>query len=138
MTSPYAFTESFKNFFDFNQLFTAQRRNIEALSAANQVMVEGVQAVSRRQAEVLRDNVEQVLKASRDIFQAGAPENNLGRQAECARSILENNINSFREVTETLTKSGFEALDLINKRAAESLDEINKSAPAAPRSRKAA
>lgn len=139
MATTYPFADSFKQLFDFNQLFSAQRRNIEALSAANQVMVEGVQAVSRRQAEVLRDNVEQVLKASRDIFQTGSAENNLGRQTECARSILENNINSFREVTETLTKSSFEALDVLNKRAAESMDEINKTTgTAASRSRRAA
>ena len=139
MNSPYAFTESFRNLFDFNQLFSTQRRNIEALSAANQAMVEGLQAGYRRQAEVLRDNVEQVLKASREVFQSGSPENSVNRQAECARSILENNLNSFREVTETLTKSGFEALDVLNRRAAESLEEINRAgASAAPKSRKAA
>ncbi len=140
MTSPYAFAESFRNFLDINQLFSTQRRNVEAISAANQVMVEGVQAGYRRQAEVLRDNVEQVLKASREVFQAGSsPENSLNRQAEYVRSIFESNINSLREVTETLTKSGFEALDVLNKRAAESLDEISSATgKAATKARKAA
>jgi phasin family protein len=139
MTSPYAFAENFKNIFDFNQIFSTQRRNIEALSAANQVVVEGFQAAFRRQAEVQRDNVEEALKASRTMFQAGSPENSLTRQAECARTILENNFNTLREVTETITKSSFEAFDVLNKRATESLEEINKaSSSPAPRARKSA
>ena len=130
MNNPYAFADtfnSFKNFLDFNQLFSTQRRNIEALSAANQVVVEGAQAVTRRQAEVMRENVEELLRASRELMTTGSPESNLSRQAEFAKNIVENTLTNLREVTEMITKSGFEAFDVLNKRAAESLEEINKA-----------
>jgi phasin family protein len=122
------FSDLFKNSFDFNQLFATQRRNIEALSAANQAVVEGVQAISRRQAEVVRSNVEGVLKASKDIMSSGTPESNLTKQAELTKSIFENTLSNLREITETATKSGFEAFDVLNKRMAESLEEISSAA----------
>src|SRR4051812_13393186 len=115
-SSNYAFTDLFKNAFDFNQLFSTQRRNIEALSAANQAVVEGAQAISRRQAEVIRSNVGDVLKASKDILTSGTPETNLTKQADLAKVIFENTLSNLREITETVTKSGFEAFDVLNKR----------------------
>lgn len=125
-----AFSDLFKNAFDFNQLFSTQRRNIEALSAANQAVVEGAQAISRRQAEVIRSNVEDALKASKEILTTGTPETNLTKQSDYAKSIFENTLTNLREITEMATKSGFEAFDVLNKRAAETLEEISKAAGA--------
>jgi phasin family protein len=125
-----AFSDMFKNAFDFNQLFSTQRRNIEALSAANQAVVEGAQAISRRQAEVIRSNVEDALKASKDILTTGTPETNLTKQSDFAKSIFENTLTNLREITEMATKSGFEAFDVLNRRAAETLEEISKAAGA--------
>ena len=117
---------------DFNSLFTAQRRNMETLTAASQIVAEGVQAVSRRQAEVIRGNMEGFLKASKEaLTNTSAPETTVARQADYARNALENTLNHLREVSETVTKSGFEAFDVINKRAAESLEEISAVASSA-------
>jgi len=128
MTANYNFAEIFKNTFDFNQLFSTQRRNIEAISEANQVVAEGAQAISRRQAEVIREGVEDVLKASKDILTSGTPETNLTKQSELAKSIFETALANLREISETATKFSFEAFDVLNKRAAESLEEISSAA----------
>lgn len=142
MTNTYNFADYYRNMFDYNQLFAMQRRNLEALTSAYQIMVEGAQAAGRRNAEVARDNAEQVLKASREAFSGGAPEANVSRQAECSRNIVENTFSCLRETSETMTKCGFEAFDVLNRRAAESLEELSKAAGSAsapaPRSRKAA
>jgi phasin family protein len=124
MTNANAFTEFFKGVCDFNQLFATQRRNIEALSEANQVVVEGAQAISRRQAEVMRENVESVLKASRDMMTGGTPETNVSKQTELAKDMFEKTFNHLREISEMVTKSGFEAFDVLNRRAAETMEEI--------------
>ena len=122
-----AFSEMFKNTLDFNQLFSTQRRNIEALSAANQVVVEGVQAISRRQAEVMRTNVEDTLKASKDLMTSGTPETNMHKTSDFAKSFFETSLQNLREITEMATKSGFEAFDVLNRRAAETLEEMSKA-----------
>jgi len=128
--------DSFKNLVDFNQLFSTQRRNIEAMSAVNQIAVESAQAISRRQAEIARENVESALKASKDLMSGGSPEVSISKNAEAVREFFENGLANFREVTEMLTKSSFEAFDVLNKRAAESMEEFSKSS--APAKKKAA
>lgn len=111
--------------FDFNSIFTIQRRNIEALTAANQVMAEGIQAVTRRQAEIARSNVEQAIKATREIIATGSPEGGAAKQADFAKGQFEKTLTNLREVSEMVTKSGFEAFDLLNKRIAETFEEIS-------------
>ena len=138
MTNNFAFSEFFKNKFDFDQIVSTQRKNIETLSAATQIAVEGAQAVSRRQAEVIRSNVEDALKASKDLLTSGTPETNLTKQADFAKSFFESALSNLREVTEMVTKSGFEAFDIINKQAAENLETISKSTTQATAKKKSA
>lgn len=119
---------------DFNDLFTSQRRNIEAISSASQAMTEGAQAISRRHAEVVRSNVEQCLKASKELMTSGSPEASAAKQADFARDMFENMLSNLREVSEMATKSCFEAFDVINRRVAESMEEVGKAATqAAPK-----
>lgn len=138
MTYNNAFADMFKNTFDFNQLFSTQRRNIEALSEVNQTIVESAQAISRRQAEVIRENVENALKASKDLMSGGSPETSLTKQAEMAKEFFENALANLREITETATKSGFEAFDVLNKRAAETIEEFSKASGSTAAKKKAA
>lgn len=136
MTYNYAFVDFFKNneflknSFDFNQLFSSQRRNIEAMSAVNQIAVESAQAISRRQAEITRENVENALKVGKDLM-SGSPEASLSKNAEAARSFYEGALANLREMTEMVTKSSFEAFDVLNRRAAESMDEFSKASAGA-------
>jgi len=46
--------------FDVNTVVDIQRRNFEALTAANQTVVQGLQTVVRRQGEIARQSVKQV------------------------------------------------------------------------------
>lgn len=117
--------------FDVNQVFSISRRNAEAFSAAGSVVAETVQAASRYQAESVRSNVEQVLKAAKDMMVSGSPEINTSKQAELAKSLFETSLNNFREVSEMMTKSLFEASDVINRRAAESMEELSNLTKAA-------
>ena len=88
------YNEAFKVFgdfktpaFDFNSLFEVHRRNFEALTAANQVVSEGVQAIARRQAEAFRTNVDSALSASKEFTASGTPEVNVEKQAALTSSL---------------------------------------------------
>ena len=129
-----SFNEFFKNSFDFSQLMSTQRRNIEALSELTQASVEGAQEISRRQAEIARANVENVLKVSKDMMTGGSPEASIGKQAELAKAVFENALSNLRETSETVMKSGFEAFDVINRRVAESIEEIGAASGSYPSS----
>lgn len=114
--------------FDFNNLFELQRRNLEAFAAANQVVAEGAQAIARRQANALRENVDKLLSASKDLVSKGSPEFSLEKQATLAKDFVEKSLSNAREVSEIISKVGFDSFELLNKRAVESLDELNEVA----------
>jgi phasin family protein len=104
---------------------------MEAFSSANQLITEGVQAVTRRQAEIMRTNIEEAVRASKDIMSGGTPEAGIAKQTQYAKSLVENTINNVREVSEMVTKSNMEAFDLLNKRMLESIEEFSSAAATA-------
>ena len=108
----------------FKTVVEAQRKNIEAFTAANQTAFEGVQALFQRQAEVVRSSVEEMTKATTDLWSAGSPEEKAAKQAELVKKSYEGAIANLREVIDMLAKSNGQAADLINKRVGESIDEI--------------
>lgn len=120
--------ESVQKMFDPSQAAEAQRRGIEAVTAANQALSEGVQAISRRQADLVQASVQDALEASRAAISSGTPEAGLEKQAALVKNLFEGGVENLRESIETLTKSSFEAFDVINKFTAESLSEAKKKA----------
>ncbi|HEX7967503.1 MAG TPA: phasin family protein [Stellaceae bacterium] len=114
--------------FDVESLVAAQRRNLEALTQANQLAVEGVQAVARRQVEIARQAVDEASTALREWTQPGAPEERLAKNAELAKQAFEKGVANAREIAELVTKANSEAFNVIHKRVAESLEEIREYA----------
>ena len=134
--NPFAeYTKMFSEFkspaVDMNQFFSIGRRNAEAFSAASSVMAESMQSASRFQAESVRGQVEEMLKAAKEMMVGGSPEINTAKQAELAKMLFEGSLRNFRETSEIITKSLFEASDVLNKRAAESMEEISSVSKAA-------
>lgn len=121
----------FKNNFDYNQVLSTGRRNLEAASEASQAVVENVQAISRRQSEIARETLEGAMKASKDIFTSGTPETNIAKQAAYAKDAFESALSNLREVSEMAAKSCFEIFDVVTSRASESIEEISKATGAA-------
>jgi phasin family protein len=114
--------------FDVEALMACQRRNIEALSQANQLAVEGVQAVARRQIEIARQALEDVSVLFRDLAQPTSAEERIAKNTEYAKQMLEKSVSHGREITELAAKAGTEAADVLRKRATESLDELRDMA----------
>jgi phasin family protein len=109
---------------DMEQLAASQRRNLEALTADNQLAIEGIQAVARRQSEIFRQMMEEASHSVRDVMAAGSPEEKAARQTEMMKEAFTRAIGNMRELAEMVTKSQGEAFDVINKRVTDSLDEV--------------
>ena len=110
--------------FDVEAMMACQRRNIEALSQANQVAVEGMQAVAKRQIEIARQAIEDVTSLLRDLAQPASAEDRIAKNTEYAKQLLEKSVSHGREITLLATKAGTEAADVLRKRASEGFDEI--------------
>jgi phasin family protein len=110
---------------DMEAAVASQRKNIEALTQANQLAVEGVQALMRRQVEITRQAMEDFSAMFRDFVQPnGSPEDRFAKQAEYSKHAIEKSLSNAKELTELVTKANTEAFNVINKRVTESLDEV--------------
>jgi phasin family protein len=110
--------------FDLDGVFASQRKNIEAITAANQAAFEGVKAVAQRQAEITRLAIEDFTKAAKELSTVGTPEEKFVKHTELAKSGFETAIVNLRDVGETLQKANAEAVSVINRRVVDSLDEM--------------
>ena len=145
MQNPFAdMMKNFTNYkpsmpsFDMSSMMNVGRRNAEAVSAAGQTMAESAQAITRRQAELARAQVEKVLRTTKDMLVNGSPEINTTKQVEFAKTLFESSLNNMREVGELVTKSGFEVFDVLNRRASQSIEEMSGAATATTSKKKAA
>ena len=110
--------------FDVEAIWAAQRRNLEAFTQANQLAVEGVQALARRQIELTRETFEGFSSLLRDITQPVSPEDRIAKNTDYAKQMLEKGVNHGREVVSIAAKAGADAAEVLQKRATESLDEM--------------
>lgn len=109
---------------DLEAVVASQRKNLEALTAANQAAVEGIQTVARRQGEIMRQAMEATSEAMKELMTMGSPGDKAAKQTELAKTAFERAIANMRELAELVTKSNTDAFDIINKRVTASLDEL--------------
>ena len=109
---------------DVQQIMAISRKNIEAVTAANQLAVEGIQAVLKRQAEIVQESIKEANSIVSEITAAGTPEDKIIRQVELVKQAYEHAISNTKELAELAAKSNEEAIEVISGRVTDSLDEI--------------
>jgi phasin family protein len=110
--------------FDIDAIIAAQKKNVEAEVGSNQTVAEGFQAITKRQLEVAQTMAQDTPVRMADLMGDTALEERMEKQAELAKSGIEQASQSMREVSEVLGKAQTEAFALIKRRMDESLDEI--------------
>lgn len=113
---------------DFDAVIASQKKNVEALTAANKVAIEGLQAVARRQGEILQETMQEASKAVKDLSSAGGPQDVAAKQAELAKAAFEKALNNMKELAEMVAKAQQDAASTINARISASLDELKTAA----------
>jgi|TARA_Y100000294_G_scaffold162107_2_gene167011 phasin family protein len=114
--------------FDVTAVLEAQRRNVEALTAANQAATEGVRALAKRQSEILQQSLDAGNKAFAKLGEAGSPRDAAANQAQIAKQVFDKAVANTGELTALVAKTNAEAAEVITARIAEGLDEIQEQA----------
>ncbi|MBC9206590.1 phasin family protein [Roseomonas aerophila] len=110
---------------DVESLAAAQRRNFEALSAANRVALEGAQAVAKRHMEILQQSMAELTEAVRAASSTtGSPQDKATSQAELVKATYGRAVANMQEISDLIQKSNGEAVSLLNRRFAEAMDEV--------------
>lgn len=111
---------------DMTSVIETQRKNIDALTAANQLAYEGMQALVKKQAEMFNERVREiqaeVQKASR-----GNPVEGLSQRTEFVQQTFQKIFDDMRELAEMAQKAQTETLAAISQRAAQ---DVKASKPA--------
>ncbi|MGQ0675701.1 MAG: phasin family protein [Rhodospirillales bacterium] len=110
-------------------LVQAQRKNFEAFASANQLAFEGIQAVAKRQGDIVRETIEELTKIGKELASVDqAPEARVAKQAELAKAGFEKAIANLRELSDMMIKANGEAAEVITHRISEALDEVKDAA----------
>jgi phasin family protein len=109
---------------DVKALVEGQKKNIEAVTSANRAVVEGLQAVAKRQAEILQETMNEASKAVDTLSKAGSPQEVAVIQTDLAKTAFERALTNMRELADMVTSANQTATNTINARISASLDEI--------------
>jgi phasin family protein len=109
---------------DMEAFIAASRRNLETLTAANRVAMEGAQAVARRNMEIMQQNLAELTESIKALAQADGPQAKAAKQAELLKQAYERAVANMQELRDLITQSNAEALAVLNKRFAEAMDEV--------------
>lgn len=136
--------DNFTNFFaqnDFSKLFEGfnaspvdmksfletQRKNLQALSEAQQTAIEGIQTIAQRQSELLSQFVEDNSSIAKQTLSEGTPEDKMAQNADIFKSTYERNVNSLQEMSELIGQSNQKATGILNKRVTASVSELKSA-----------
>jgi phasin family protein len=110
---------------DFQAFADAQKRNIEALTTANKLAMEGAQAVGRRNMEIIQQVMSEMTQAMQSLsVTESSPNAKAAQQAELMRTAYERAVANMQEIAELIQKSNGEAVGVLNRRFAEALEEV--------------
>ncbi|HVZ07428.1 phasin family protein [Rhodopila sp.] len=119
---------------DMDAFVAASRRNIETLTAANKVALEGAQAVARRHMEIVQQSMSDISDAVRSFAVSESPQARASRQAELLKQAYERSVANIKELSDIIQKSNEEALQLLHHRFTEAMDEVKSLAEKADKS----
>ena len=110
---------------DTVEIEAARHKDVEALMQANQTAYEGMQALAKKQAEMLKQAMEDIQAAVKGAA-GGVGVGDPGKQGELARKAYEKVLGDLKDLAEIARKSQADAMAAITKRGTEHLDEVKK------------
>lgn len=113
--------------FDADSFMELQRKNMQAITEAQQLAFESVQAVAQRQGELLSQIVEDNSTVAQEIISEGSPEQKVAKQTDLVKSVYERSVSNYKELADMINKTSLEAADIINQRVAASLTEFKSA-----------
>ena len=137
MTDPFSFkpnmdmTKFFAEFRmpampDMTELAKAQQKNLEAITAANKVALEGARAFAERHMQIVQQSMAEMQDAMRSMASPGDPQQQAAKQAEMAKAAYERATAQMQELADLIKKSSGEALSVLHARFAEAMEEVKK------------
>jgi len=109
---------------DIPAIVEARRKDIEALTEANRIAFEGMQALAQKQAEILQKSMQEAQAAMQGF--TGSPAAGAGNPGELIQQAFQKALSNMRELAEMAGKSQAQAMEVVGKRVQENIEETKK------------
>ena len=129
---PASMTKQYQEFFgsfsvpnlDMSGLIEAQNKNVQALTAANRAILEGTQALMQRQAEMVKQVLEEASEAAKSLSSVADPQEAADKQIKLIEASFSEALANFAEISEMVKNTQDETTKLMTARFNESLEEF--------------
>ncbi|MBV8914041.1 MAG: TIGR01841 family phasin [Acetobacteraceae bacterium] len=113
---------------DMDSFLQAHRRNMETLSAANRVALEGAQSVAKRHMEIVQQTMQEMTETIRELSNPETPQARAAKQADMIKHAYERAVAHIKELADLIQRANGEALEMLNQRFREAMDEVKAMA----------
>ncbi|HLE66103.1 MAG TPA: TIGR01841 family phasin [Burkholderiales bacterium] len=110
---------------DMQAIMEARRKDVEALTQANQMAYESMQALARREAEILQQTMSE-WQAAMAAMAGKNPAEMASKGTELATQAFGKALTNMRELAEMASKSQAQAYEVLNRRFQENLEDLRK------------
>jgi phasin family protein len=122
------FAKLFKDYqaapFDMKTFFETQRKNMQAMTEAQQTAIEGMRSLAQRQSEIFTELLSENSSIAKSMIGEGTAEEKFAKNAHLFKTAYERSIKNMRELSDIVAKTSAEASNVINKRVTATMTEI--------------
>jgi phasin family protein len=109
-----------------SSIIEARRKDIEALLDVNRSAYESMQAVARKQTEILTQAMQGLQDFAKAAATGGVGAPDVAKQTELARKAYQKALADMTDLAEMVRKSQVDAMAGITQRATQSLEDLKK------------
>jgi phasin family protein len=113
---------------DSTSITESTRKDLEALTEANRLAYEGMQALIRKQTELLNENARAIQTAAQQI-QGATPTEVMASQSEFVQKSLQKAFDNMRQLAEIAQQSQTAAIAAMTRRAEENMQALKTIKP---------
>ena len=110
---------------DVAAIMEARRKDFDALAAANQVALQGMQSLGQKQAEILQTTLTQ-LQSLVQLTLSGSTTEKSAKTGELVQQALHNTLANMQELAEAGYKAQADTFAVVTKRAQENIQELQR------------
>jgi hypothetical protein len=107
--------------FNVEALLEGQRKNVVALTKAQQAVFDGLTTLARRERE---SAVDDYIKVISDVLTGASVEERVTKQVDVAGHVYASSVARFLELSDIAVKTNVSAVDILNARITEVFDEF--------------
>lgn len=127
--NPEFYMSSIKNTpnIDFSSITGTMQRAMNILLTTNQIATESMQAMLKKNSEIVQNNINTVLNSTKEAMSSGDFKQASDCHQKCLKSIYETSVNNAKEFANIAYESSAKILEAVNKNISENVDQASSN-----------